>query len=316
MSMSPLPGARRSPELWHTDGSLVLEAHDTQFRVHWSVLSRHSTFFRGLNDLPQPLEQPRPSIEGCPVVELYDAPEDVEQLLKALYDPLFFVQKSLPLSVLASVIRISRKYEFREVLQTAIDRITFENPPTLAAYDALKTGNAYTPSRIVNHHGLLFDTITLAWENNLMAVLPCAYYRALVGASQAKIFDGLPRSDGTVAMLASFHQRACSLGRTALFSAQWDLKHTFGWTDPDLGPPLGCRDPVGCKQRKLNFQRRHLIRGSLAPFCTLAFVETMGLCEICVADVRAQMVVGRQKMWDELPGYFGLPPWEELKNDP
>ncbi|KAF7312602.1 BTB domain-containing protein [Mycena indigotica] len=312
---SPNSRSRRS-EIWHPDGSVVLEAVTTQFRVHWSVLALHSTFFRGLLDLPQPLEQSRPSIEGCPVVELSDAPEDIEQLLKALYDPLFFVQKALPLKTLGSVIRICRKYEFHDLLQTAIERVNYENPTRLDAYDALKTGNAYTPSRIVNHHGLLFDTITLAWENNLLSVLPCAYYRALVGTLPPKTFDGIPRGDGTMATLAPVHQRACALGRAALFSAQWDSKHTFGWTDPDLPPPMGCRDGVGCKQKKLNFFRRHVVRGSLAPFCTLAFLDTLGLCAVCVDSVTKQMVAGRKKMWDDLPGYFGLPPWKDLKDDP
>jgi hypothetical protein len=72
-------------KVWYKDGSVVLQAESTQFRVHWGVLSENSTFFRGLEDLPQPSDQP--TVDGCPIVELPDAVIDVEYLLKALYDP-------------------------------------------------------------------------------------------------------------------------------------------------------------------------------------------------------------------------------------
>ncbi|KAJ7039025.1 hypothetical protein C8F04DRAFT_1086858 [Mycena alexandri] len=45
-------------EIWHNDGSVVLQAENTQFRVHQSVLAMHSQFFRGIQGLPQPLDQP------------------------------------------------------------------------------------------------------------------------------------------------------------------------------------------------------------------------------------------------------------------
>lgn len=184
-------------EIWHLDGSVVLQADNRQFRVHWSVLSLHSSFFQGMLGLPQPPDQP--SIDGCPIIELSDSAEDVENLLMALYDPsvlsfaavlllkgiifrLFFVKRALPLPVMASHLRLGRKYDFRGVLETIVERFTYENPTTLDGYDALKTGNSYSPTRILNYHGLLYDTITLAGENNLLSVLPCAYYRALVGS--------------------------------------------------------------------------------------------------------------------------------------
>jgi hypothetical protein len=37
----------------------------------------------------------------------------------------------------------------------------------------------YIPTRIVDAPGLLFHIITLAQENNIMSVLPCAFYRLL-----------------------------------------------------------------------------------------------------------------------------------------
>lgn len=72
-------------DIWYHDGSLVLQAHNIQFRVHWSVLSQHSSFFRDMQGLPQPPDQP--SVDGCPILELSDTVADIEHLLKALYNP-------------------------------------------------------------------------------------------------------------------------------------------------------------------------------------------------------------------------------------
>ncbi|KAJ7865650.1 hypothetical protein B0H14DRAFT_2734146 [Mycena olivaceomarginata] len=263
--------------------------------------------------LPQPQEQP--TVDGCPVIELsLDSEEDVENLLRALYDPLFFLQKALPFPIIASHLRLSRKYEFRGVLETIVERLTHENPTTLDGYDALKTGNTYSPTRIVNYRGLIYDTITLAGENNILTVLPCAYYRALVGSSPSQIFDGIPRGDGTVATLSPAHQRACNLGRTALLRAQWDAENTFGWTE-NQADEVNCVDPTGCRHKKYAFLRRHVVRGSLAPFCSVAYVDSLSICAVCTEVIRGKMIAGRQRMWDLLPTFFELPPWSELKDE-
>jgi hypothetical protein len=40
------------------------------------------------------------------------------------------------------------------------------------------------------------------------------------------------------------------------------------------------------------------------------------ICPGCRSRISELQEAGRKKMWEELPGYFGLPPWEELKNNP
>jgi hypothetical protein len=92
---------KKHPDLWFSDGSVVLRAEDTVFRVHMSQLSRRSLFFRDLFSLPQP--GPDPSVadvdmsdaswvgcdgtfDGCPLLLLHDSAEDLANLLNALYD--------------------------------------------------------------------------------------------------------------------------------------------------------------------------------------------------------------------------------------
>lgn len=94
---------RRHSDLWFYDGSLVCRAENTLFRVHMSLLARHSVCFEDMLAIPQPnedldertgfdLSQEKDKRAGgngktrIPIIVLHDAAEDVENLLKALID--------------------------------------------------------------------------------------------------------------------------------------------------------------------------------------------------------------------------------------
>ncbi|KAJ7707371.1 hypothetical protein B0H17DRAFT_1032527 [Mycena rosella] len=314
MSSSPPAQRQRSDveivrsEIWHPDGSVVLQAGNTQFRVHWSVLSLHSSFFRGMQGLPQPQDQP--SVEGCPIVELSDSVEDVKHVLAALYNPLFFAQKALTLPIIASHIRLGQKYDFTDLLPSIVERLTYENPTTLDAYEALKKSRSAT--RIVGYRGLNFDTVTLARETNILSVLPCAYFRVLVCSSPAQIFDGVNRSNGTLATLSPIDQRRCSLGRAAILRAQW--VYTLGWVREDT-EDTSCTDRSACQREKASFVLECVGSGKIAAFNPISIADILTLCPTCNRLSKTKMTEGRQKMWELLPTFFELPPWSELKDN-
>jgi hypothetical protein len=93
--MFPLPvkdsesAISHSTEYWFSDGSIILLAESTLFRVHLSVLARHSEIFTDPSLIPQPAgEQPKDKvIEGCPVIRISDSAKDIAILLSLLYDP-------------------------------------------------------------------------------------------------------------------------------------------------------------------------------------------------------------------------------------
>lgn len=121
-------------DLWMADGNVVLSAWqpDTDsrmlFRVHKSVLARHSTFFADLFAMPLvgvsstassgssnsnsssadgeanpdaiAERNTQETYEGLPLIPLYDMAEDVQNLLLAMYNPSVGYVSSLPLSVL------------------------------------------------------------------------------------------------------------------------------------------------------------------------------------------------------------------------
>lgn len=76
---------QRCQDLWFEDGTVVLQAENTLFRVYTGILSRHSPFFRNLFTLPQPEDADK--YEGCPLVLLAgDSAQDVHDFLLALHD--------------------------------------------------------------------------------------------------------------------------------------------------------------------------------------------------------------------------------------
>lgn len=86
-------GIVQDPELWMSDGNIVVTAVETTekesithaFRVHKSVLAKHSPVFGDLFTLPQAAETEQ--YEGIPVVKLPDHYRDIRGLLRLFYNP-------------------------------------------------------------------------------------------------------------------------------------------------------------------------------------------------------------------------------------
>jgi len=72
-------------EIWMAYGDIILQVESRQFRVNRDILAKHSSVFRDVFSVPQPLSEA--TVEGCHIVELSDKAEDWELLLAALYDP-------------------------------------------------------------------------------------------------------------------------------------------------------------------------------------------------------------------------------------
>lgn len=75
--------AERSTRFWFADGNVVLQAEDTQFRVHSSLLSLHSEIMKDCFACPQPEDEE--TLEGCHIVRLYDSAKDIDNLCALLY---------------------------------------------------------------------------------------------------------------------------------------------------------------------------------------------------------------------------------------
>ena len=76
--------AKPSTDVWFEDGTIILEAEDSQFKVFKGVLAANSTVF---NDMLVVGSNPANNemVEGCPVVRVYDTALDMMHFLKALH---------------------------------------------------------------------------------------------------------------------------------------------------------------------------------------------------------------------------------------
>ena len=73
---------KRHPELYMSDGTMVLLAKDIVFRVYPGLLSKHSDVFGGMATLSE-CQPPNAEIyDGCPLVRLSDDAQDLEYFLK------------------------------------------------------------------------------------------------------------------------------------------------------------------------------------------------------------------------------------------
>jgi BTB/POZ domain len=79
---------------WFEDGNIILMVEDDNrhvlkaFKVHRGVLARQSEVFETMFDIPQPTSSADSveHIDGCPVIRMYDLPNELSDLIKALYD--------------------------------------------------------------------------------------------------------------------------------------------------------------------------------------------------------------------------------------
>ncbi|KAK7008225.1 BTB domain-containing protein [Favolaschia claudopus] len=311
MSKSPTAGNTnfRRSDIWFNDGNTVLQAGNTQFRVHLSVLALHSSVFSDMQGLPQPPNQP--TIEGCPVVELQDDPKDVGFLLNALYIPTFHCQKSLPFSVVRALIRLGRKYDIKALFDTAVQRLTTEFPATLEEHDVL--GLNYTV--IDDYPGLELDVIALASETNIRTVLPYACYHAARLYNKNDFFDGVEKEDGTRTSLSVADIRRCVGVDLDLFMQQFQPGRTLGWArtwDFD-----DCTTESRCTSMRALVLAAYM-EGSGTVFNHFVKPTELRLsqfCPACSANIEECIVMGRKKIWEDLPVIFNLPPWSELKNE-
>jgi len=123
--------------LYFDDGNVILSCGRTIFRVHRSLLSKHSLTFREM--LRPPEEDTKPKIlQGCIHAVLDDSADDMEALLNVLYDGLRVDVPQLTVEnfpTLSALLRMSVKYQLDRPRPDIIRRIQEEWPVDLHSHD-------------------------------------------------------------------------------------------------------------------------------------------------------------------------------------
>ncbi|KII91856.1 hypothetical protein PLICRDRAFT_136372 [Plicaturopsis crispa FD-325 SS-3] len=313
-------------EPWLFDGTIVLEAQNTQFRVHKSILAASSSVFKDMFEVCRPNSSESAValgqmdsdalVEGCHVVHMTDAWRDIQHMLRALYERNYHTDptRTMPFGVVAAFLRLGKKYDIQHIHDEAMLRLTTDYPSTLEAYDSSSRLHRLE----CTSHAELF-AMNLARETQTLQIIPAAMYtfasyRSLRDIMRCADRDSRTIGDSTLAAsLSPENSRACLVGREDLMDAQ--LEHTFSWL---AKPPTAgrCGYPVRCMDER----RRILAEMMVSPIILTALnewdeepsKEGLNLCHSCRAEAQIAHNSGRQAIWDALPSYFGLPRWDAL----
>ena len=185
-------------EFWFEDGNVILQAASTQFCVHRGIIALHSPVFKGMFPIPRPENEPL--VEGCPLVHVFDDPEDWTNLLDVMYNSRNLVASitkaihgynfatrayksqnaTFPIKLLIAMLRLGQKYEFDDFRDDALERLKATFPKNLDEYEAsLDAGDidneSSSRSGQVSTKGNEFEILNIALELGIRTILPMAY---------------------------------------------------------------------------------------------------------------------------------------------
>jgi len=215
--------------------------------------------------------------------------------------------------MLSAVLCLSTKYEVT-YLRTRIIRDLCSTFPT--KLDQWRLRDAY----LVEY----FDwrplaVVLLAKEMDIPAVLPAALCSFTTGLGNLNdILAGTTLPDGSTLSLDRATADLCVVAREQLGSRVRDtlLKSYFEGDAAD-----NCQTADHCNMRRINTLRLYeKTPNTLVPHPflleMLSFrpnIQMTGVCGACIEEAEATFDDEQNKLWEELPSFFNLPPWEELR---
>ncbi|KAJ7735773.1 hypothetical protein B0H16DRAFT_1695591 [Mycena metata] len=291
-SSVPLPLVRS--KIWKPYGDIILQAESTQFRVNRDLLAGQSPVFRDMLSFPQPPNEP--TIEGCPIVHVSDTAKDWELFLEVLYNP-FQSTVSRPYAVVASMLRLGRKYDMRAPKDDALRRIRAEFPNVLEAYDSCD--NELTT--IDHEDGVYSHLLNLLYECGVYSAIPMVGMACLSQFSLETLAVTVERD--TVVTLAFALERILEFQR----------EKSLSWLHGDaVIPDEACKFPKSCIKQQLELN--HLITGrEKYPFHTSYTIEQWEdewegeFCDMCETAAKEFYAARRREGWDLLPTFFRAP---------
>lgn len=160
--------------LYFDDGNIILSCGRTMFRVHRSLLCKHSPTFRDLLQPPDEDRKPK-LLRGCIHIILDDAADDIEALLNVIYEGMRFDVPQLNVEnfpTLSSLLRMCVKYEVDRPRTEIIRRIQEEWPFALEKHDQKREAFA---AQIANNAQHARDDIIVHPASVIALLRECKY---------------------------------------------------------------------------------------------------------------------------------------------
>ncbi|TFY54801.1 hypothetical protein EVG20_g9559 [Dentipellis fragilis] len=325
-------------DLYFDDGNVALIATsrgnggDSEehlvFRLHQSVLAKHSSVFKDMFTMP-----PAAGVElyeGIPLVRVTDSAPDLEALLRALYNQPVLSLKSLdpdtPLRV-KPLLLLADKYDVQHLRTLLVGRLEDDWPQTLLQWDSLE---ADISGRLEAYkaHGLagceLEDNfpepgsaIEVARQCNIPSILPAAFYhlsRISIDYDWDNVREAFadPPDDWYSGTRSARWSRIAREDFVCLLQGRVQLSR---YLDEELSPPYPSDHGRGaCTSGHWNtfwYQLSEECKRDQDVLGTLNLqakttVAVEGLCFSCQHRVSDEIEKYRDEIWRQIPAFFQL----------
>lgn len=208
-----------------------------------------------------------------------------------------------------SILRISTKYEMAMFRNQCILELKQLYPSSLNYFDAVYSlsGAPWTFQTKEDEAVNFAKVFDLVHELNVPEILPCAFY----------FWTQLDVST-ILATLSKGDSAACLVGRDRLQKMQHEQTYGFVLHFPSYDQCQCCGD---CKQQMdsmvTHFHRTKGQWTDLNPYtiqlADFSVYRDGSICAVCLKGMEKDHQNARKKVWDNLPGIFGLGTWEELR---
>ncbi|KAI0364914.1 hypothetical protein BV20DRAFT_955300 [Pilatotrama ljubarskyi] len=294
------PALRRHARYWLDDGSLVVRAQDDIYKVHRTLLHRHSKVLASLSPSADAEDEKGGRADGLVVVHIPDElevrSEDFEALLEHLYhdSP---VDESAPFSKVASVLRASSK-----------EQLDFPAIHTLARYRMEQLFPTGPQPSFTSPHAE--EALSLAVTHDIPSIRKALYYSIATHSHDADADEVADGSQST----SSTHRPTPKLSPE--LSARCDalLEQLVSHFTPILftvatAGHMACTDVFAEKWMPLVIQPALDDNGLCRPLETLERIIAIdwaaeGLCGECVRDKREEWRGEQREVWARMDGWL------------
>ncbi|KAJ7657259.1 hypothetical protein DFH06DRAFT_1197809 [Mycena polygramma] len=308
---SPADQFRRVEELWFRDGTLVLVAGSSLFRVYRGQLAKRSSVFNGMLEMPQPASAE--TIDGCPVVRLWDDERDLGYFLNAIFDYEFFAPfpAKTTFDIIAGVIRLSTKYEVASLRKRALQHLASAFPFRPVQFPGRSSW------KIPNHEWI--RVVLFAREMSIDWILPVAFYRVVEKSTPAQLLNGIDIDDvhfelAPADKLVSVEQSLAICGSASSQLTHFLLDRKLNSACPGL---IATKYASDCLTPRLDARMMVEARRTERVLPMTLWMQddwaNLLVCSTCKSAMKVAHEAALDAYWTGLPARFGLPEWEVLE---
>ncbi|KAI0739990.1 hypothetical protein C8Q80DRAFT_1201674 [Daedaleopsis nitida] len=299
------------------DGNAFIVAQNVFFRIHRSLVARHSPL------LTEAFITSTERVGQCPVLRVTDTPYDMRQVLcviTAVYCRRQQKPADTAFSAPAARLRAGAKYKMEDLVDDPRARLRTLFPTSLAKWDENETEG---------RHGFentdAIEALNLFREVGQLDMVPAAVYRC-AQLDDAVLRAGTTRADGTperlstadIELVRQAKKRLRAHGAEMIEECrefEWSENCSYKWACD------GCYDVV-CELSILDEEGQELRDGD--PLCRRYldivderedgreyrlredFMDCMGACSNCIEPIREQFEEMRERVWADLPAIAGV----------